>query len=211
MRKGLLLICMCLLAGSALAQGTAGTIELTPSAGYWFGDTFKNGSIDGVNFDVRIDDAPAYGLRVAYKLTDTWAVDGFLARTHADLSTGQSGMFGGRNRIGTMNLTTGEIGMEAAFGHQRFVPFLGASIGAMNMDPDFQGLSSETRFVTAVGTGFKLFFTPSVALRLDWRGHFVSMSNNNHHHGHCDHDWDCGGNNDWLSFTEVGLGLSFAF
>ena len=81
MRKGMIFIGLFLLAGSALAQGTAGTVELTPLAGYWFGDTFTRGTISGVNFDVRIDDAPAYGVRIAYKFTDVWALDGLMSCT----------------------------------------------------------------------------------------------------------------------------------
>jgi hypothetical protein len=212
MRKGMIFIGLCLLAVSALAQGTAGTVELTPTAGYWFGDTFTKGSINGINVDLRIDDAPAYGVRIAYKVTDTFAIDGLLVHSRADLSTGQGALFGGRDKVGNMDLNTGEIGLEAAFGHKRFVPFIGTSVGAMNMDPDLAGLSSETRFVAALGAGFKLFFTPQVALRFDWRAHAVSVNDNSHHrHDNCDHNWDCGGDSSWLTFREVALGLTFAF
>lgn len=210
MRKALLIIGMLLVAGSSFAQGTAGTVELTPTAGYWFGDTLARGSTDAFEFDVNIDDAMAYGLRVSYRFTDNWALEGFLSRSRADLSTGHGELFGGKDKVGDIDLTVGELGFEGSFGHSRLVPFLAAGIGAMNLDPDLQGMSADTRFMANFGGGFKLFFTPQVALRFDWRGHFVNIGDR---HEDCDwwDDHNCGYNDEWITFTEVGLGLAFVF
>ena len=210
MRRSLLVLSLILASSPVLAQGTPNTVEVTPTIGYWFGDTISRGAIDTVPFDVTVDDAPSYGVRVAYRFTPNWAFEGFLARSRADLVTGHSELFSGRNRIGRMDMTTAEANMEVSFGHSRLVPFLAGGIGAMRLDPTlFAGaggsLSADTRLVGDFGGGLKLFFTPRVALRFDWRGHSVNI-NNNHDCG-----WwgDCHYDRNWLTFTEVGLGLTF--
>jgi hypothetical protein len=199
-----------LLAPWTFAQGEPGTVELTPTAGYWFGDTLAKGTTGAFPFDVTIDDAPGYGARLAYRFAPNWALEGFLARTRADLVTGSDQLFGGRTKIGDIDLTTGELSIEGSFGKSRLVPFFAGGVGAMRLDPKVAGTSADTRFVGNIGGGFKLFFTPQVALRLDARWHSVEVGNNSYHDCYRHNDWNCY-NNDWISFFELGLGLTFVF
>ena len=73
----------------------------------------------------------------------------------------------GLSKLGTMDMTTAEVNMEVAFGHSRFVPFLGGGVGAMRLDPTLHvegangSLSADTKFVGDFGVGFKLFFSRS--------------------------------------------------
>jgi opacity protein-like surface antigen len=210
MRRLLFVLCLAVAAPWAFAQGTPNTVELTPTVGYWFGDTISRGTINTVPFDVTVDDAPSYGLRIAYRFTPSGAFEGFLARGRADLITGHRELFGGQTRVGRMDMTTAEANMEVSFGHSRLVPFLAGGIGAMRLEPTLDAagggtLSSDTRFVGDFGGGLKLFFTPQIALRLDWRGHSVNIDNRS------DCSWwgDCSYDRNWLTFTEVGLGLTF--
>jgi opacity protein-like surface antigen len=210
MKRLVVLLASLLVAASSMAQGRQGTVELTPFVGYWLGDTISRGTVSGADFDMKIDDATAYGLRLGYKLTANWAVDWLLAHEDADLITGNGGLFGGSNRLGTMKLTTGELGVEGAFGHSRLVPFIGGGIGLTRMDPDIAGMSSATRFTAAFGAGLKLFLTPGIALRFDWRGHSINVGND---HGGCDWWHDCGDyyRHNWITLQELSLGLTFAF
>ncbi len=202
-----------LVASGAFAQGTPNTIELTPTVGYWFGDTISQGTVNNINFDMTINDAASYGLRVAYRFNPMWAVEGYLAKERADLVTGRGDFFGGRSKLGTMDVTTAEVNMEVTFGHGRFVPFLGGGVGAMRLAPSLTvegsntSLTADTKFVGDFGAGFKLFFSPQVALRFDWRGHSVNMNSER------DCDWwsDCHNDRNWLTFSELALGLTFVF
>jgi opacity protein-like surface antigen len=214
MRRILIAVCCVMAAPLALAQGTPNTIELTPTVGYWFGDTISRGAVNNVDFDMTINDAASYGLRVAYRFTPNWAVEGYLARERADLVTGRGELFGGISRIGRMDMTTAEANMEVSFGHGRFMPFLGGGIGAMRLAPTLNvdggnaNLAAETKFVGDFGVGFKLFFSPKLALRFDWRGHSVNINTQND----CDGWWDdCHYDRNWLTFAEVALGLTFVF
>ena len=215
MKRLLLVLAALFLATSvAQAQGTPNTVELTPTAGYWFGDTISRGVINNVDFDVTVDDAPSYGLRIAYRFAPNFALEGFLARERADLVTGHKELFGGITKVGRMDMTAAEANFELSFGHSRLVPFIVGGIGAMRLDPTIdtgQGttsnLSADTRFMGDFGGGLKLFFSPEVALRFDWRGHSVNVDNRRN----CDWWGSCSYDRNWLTFTEVGLGLTFVF
>lgn len=206
MRKFALAVAALLFAPLCFAQ-PAGTVELTPTVGYWFGDTLARGITPQFDFDVNIDDAPAYGLRLGYKFSDTWGIEGGVFHERADLSTGHNELFGGRNKIGNIDLTTGEIGFAATFGHNRLLPFIAGGIGAQYMNPDLAGMSSDTRFAGHFGGGFKVFFNPQVALRFDGRWHWINVGN-----GEDCHWWEsCDTTGDWIRFGELSLGLSFVF
>lgn len=207
MKKMIVFVSGLALSLSAWAQ-TQGSVELAPTVGFWLGDTIARGVSPNFSFDVTVDDAPAYGLRLGYRFAPNWAVDLALFRERADLVTGRRELFGGREKIGEIDLTTLEVGLEGSFGHRRVVPFLAGGIGATHLDPKFGNASSDTRFTANFGGGFKIFFTPELALRFDWRGHSVHVGSDR---DHCDW-WDaCDDRGEWLTFTEVGLGLSFVF
>lgn len=196
------------LSSVCFAQGTPGTVELTPTVGYWFGDTLARGTVNQFDYDVTIDDATQYGLRLAYRFTEHWALEGTVMHGSADMVTGRKELFGGQNKIGSIDLTSGEVGFEGSFGHSRLVPFIAGGLGGMYFDPNLAGMSSDTRFSANFGGGFKLFFSPQVALRFDWRAHSVNVGNNR---DNCDWWHDCSYNQDWITFKEVGLGLTFVF
>jgi hypothetical protein len=197
----------------AWAQGTPGSVELAPTAGYWFGDTLSEGTTGIFDFDVTIDDAPSYGLRLGYRFAPNGALEGHYGQVRADLVTGDDELFGGQQKVGEIDLTVAEIGVEGSFGSARLVPFLAGGIGAMWLDPDLSGASSDTRFVGNFGGGLKLFLSPQIALRFDARLHSVLIGENDDRD--CDdwddwEEWDCR-YNDWLNFGELSLGLSFVF
>ena len=199
---------LCVATPAALAQGHAGGIELTPTVGYWFGDTLAQGTVNTFDFDVTVDDTSVAGLRISYRFTENWAVEGGLMRFDADLVTGREELFGGAEKLGKIRGDVAEIGFEGSFGSSRLVPFLAGGIGGVRLDPSMPNASSDTRFVGHFGAGFKLFFTPALALRVDWRGHSANVRS-----GSDDCDWweRCSYEDRWLTFKELSLGLTFAF
>jgi len=209
MRKWLCAAVVALAASTALGQGTEGSVELTPTAGYWFGDTLVRGTTGIFDFDVTIDDAKAYGLRLGYRFTPNWALEGYFARSNADLVTGDDELFGGQEKIGEIDLTVAEVGVEGSFGSSRLVPFLAGGVGGMRLDPDLPGSSADNQFLGYLGGGFKLFLTPQLALRFDARWHSVNVGESD---DNCDwwDDWDCH-EDEWITFGELALGLSLVF
>lgn len=209
MRKFCLGLVILLTASGAWAQAREDSVEFTPTVGFWFGDTLARGVQEGYDFDVTIDDDVAYGFRVGYNFSPNWALTGSLSRERADLVTGSENLFGDANVLGRIDLTTAEIGFEGAFGHSRLVPLFNVGVGVMNLDPDSANMRSDTDFVAHIGTGFKLFFTPNMAFRFDFRGHAVNVGNR----GRDDCDWwgDCSDSKDWIGLRELAIGLSFVF
>jgi len=210
MRKVLVTLAVLLMSSWCLAQGKAGTIELTPVVGYWFGDTLATGSTTGYDFPIEVDDAPSFGLRLGYRIHPNWAVEWAIFHENADLKSGQD-LALPAVPIGEIDLDTLEIGFEGDLGHSRFVPFLAGGIGLMHMDPSLPGLETDTRFVGHFGPGFKIFFSPEVAFRFDWRVHSVNVGGQRN--DHCDWWEDCGWDyeDNWTGFNEVSVGLTFAF
>lgn len=209
MRRWLIVPALLLIAPFGFAQGTAGSVELTPLAGYWFGDTLARGTTGAFDFNVTIDDAPAFGLRLGYRFASNWAIEALVARSNADLVTGAGELFGSRGeKIGEVDVTIAELGVEASLGARRLVPFIAGGFGATHLDPDLGNMGSDTRFTGHFGGGFKLFFSERIALRFDGRWHAVDVGNRSR-----DCDWwdDCVDNDDWLVFKEVALGLTFVF
>jgi hypothetical protein len=198
-----------LVAAGAWAQMPEESVEFTPTVGFWFGDTLARGVQEGYDFDVTIDDDFAYGFRVGYSFTSNWALTGSFLYERANLITGSGEFLGNTNVLGKIDMTTAEIGFEGAFGHSRLVPIFNLGVGVMNMDPDSANMRSDTNFVAYMGTGFKLFFTPNVAFRFDFRGHAVNVGKNSHE----DCDWwgDCSDSEDWIGLRELAIGLSFVF
>lgn len=197
----------------ASAQGQAPAFELTPTAGYWYGDTLSEGTTGIFDFDVTIDDAPSYGVRLAYRFTPALALELSYSDSTADMVTGEDELFGGEEKIGEIDVQVAEIALEGSFGTSRVVPFLAGGIGAMRLEPRLSGATADTRFVGNVGGGLKLFLTPQLALRIDARLHSVLVGENEERN--CDdwddwEDWDCR-YNEWLNFVEVAAGISIVF
>lgn len=209
MRKFQVGMLVLLVATGAWAQAREDSVEFTPTVGFWFGDTLARGVQQGYDFDVTIDDDVAYGFRVGYNFTSNWALAGSFSYERADLITGSENFLGDTNVLGRIDMTTAEIGFEGAFGHSRLVPIFNVGVGVMNLDPDSPNMRSDTDFVAHIGTGFKLFFTPNVAFRFDFRGHAVNVGKGSHE----DCDWwgDCSDSHDWIGLRELSIGVTFVF
>jgi len=209
MRKFHVGLLVMLVASGAWAQAREDSVEFTPTVGFWFGDTLARGVQEGYDFDVTIDDDVAYGFRVGYNFTSNWALTGAFSYERADLITGSENFLGDTNVLGRIDMTTAEIGFEGAFGHARLVPIFNVGVGVMNLDPDGANMRSDTDFVAHIGTGFKLFFTPNVAFRFDFRGHAVNVGKSDH--DDCDWWGDCSDSNDWIGLRELSIGITFVF
>lgn len=205
MRKMLIVVILMLAAPLCFAQ-RPGSVELTPFAGYWLGDTLLQGYDAGYPFDIEIDDAPAYGLRLAYRFHDNWGLEWGLYRNQADLVGGGGSAFAD-TKVGEIDIIGADINFEATFGHSRMRPFLIGGIGVARLDPDLAGLSSDTQFVGNFGAGFKLFFSPEFAFRFDWRAHSINVGDGD---SECDW-WDCDYESEWTTLNELSVGFTFVF
>jgi len=82
------------------------------------------------------------------------------------------------------------------------------SIGATNINPDLQGLDSETAFSTSFGGGVKVFFGKHVGMRFEGRGYYTILDTNSNDGG-CDYYCYDYGEDMWQSEFSAGLIMRF--
>ncbi|PLX40864.1 MAG: outer membrane beta-barrel domain-containing protein [Deltaproteobacteria bacterium] len=128
------------------AAPTKGTVELSPFMGYtWFDD------------DLSIDDAPTFGLRFGYFLSDQWEAElaGYFV----------SSEYKGGDDV---NIFSSDLDILYNFqGYGQWLPYLGAGLGVARFDPQEGGADYE--FTGNVGGGIRYFVTEDVAIRGDIR------------------------------------------
>ena len=72
--------------------------------------------------------------------------------------------------------------------------------------------ATDTRFVSSIGGGIKMFVTPQLAIRVDGRYRSAFLSSNDHYdHEGCGYDCYYYSDSSWYGSGEVSGGLTFAF
>ena len=204
-----------LISSAASAQVVrAGTVEISPFAGYLFGGTFDRGTTAIFNQDVDVADHFDFGGKVAYNVTSKFGFEAIYTRseTHFESHNHNDGLFGGSG-----NQTLGDLDIDYFlgtmiwnFGHERWVPFASFGAGVAHLVPHVEPIHStaDTRFSMTVGGGVKVFFDRHFGMRFEGRYYGTSLPDHgcdsHDHHDHCN-------NNGWLSNGDVTGGLVFAF
>lgn len=136
-------------AGNLMAENRAGSFNITPFLGwYWF---------EG---DQPLDDAFTSGLALGYNITERWGVEAAGAWIWTDST---------RPNVGDTDAYYYRLDALYHFNPTgKFVPYVVAGVGAINVDP-YHGKDDTDTFVD-YGVGFKYFFHPDIAFRADVRG-----------------------------------------
>ena len=225
MRRSLVfsLLACALLVGAvpALAQDRAGTFEISPFAGGYFGGrlygntvvTTTPGTTTTVGF-LEPDDDLTYGARLAYNVTRHFAFEFDWTSARTDLRTpNQFGVSPRNLRVGRLRQNVYEANMLFNFGRRRAVGYFGLGAGAATLDRTDAAVDpmSRTRLTANVSAGAKFFFTPRVGLRLDGRYRVLDQQSDSGSRS-CDHDGGCSDRwNRWSYNGELTGGLVFAF
>lgn len=139
----------------AFARINDGTWEV---GGYVANEKFSNSA--------ELKDVLALGARGAYFIKANHGVE-----IDFDTGSGDSRTTGGPS-VDVTRLTVGYIHNITLKGKDKFTPFVKFNYGKIDLD---NGTDSASRNLIGVGGGFRYFYTPRVALRLDgriyrWRG-----------------------------------------
>ncbi|HJW14310.1 MAG TPA: outer membrane beta-barrel protein [Thermoanaerobaculia bacterium] len=203
------------------AQIRAGTVEINPFGGYFFGGRFPAGSNGLFTSKVDIDDHATYGGRIGWNITSLFEAEAQFSRTDTHfVSPGGDVLFGSAGtRLGdlTIDYTLGYVTFN--FGHRRVVPYVTFGMGAARLDPDVcrvrpspcSNPGTDWRYTASAGGGIKTFVTPHFGFRLDGRYYGTLLRSDD-----CDSTRGCDRNhdhnrNDWLSNGDINGGLIFAF
>jgi hypothetical protein len=209
------------LAGQAAAQDRAGSFEISPFAGGYFGGrlygntvvTTTPGTTTTFVF-LEPDDDLTYGVRLAYNVTRHFAFEFDWTSARTDLRTpNQFGVSPRNLQVGRLRQNAYEANMLFNFGKRRAVGYFGLGAGVATLDRTDATVDpmSRTRFTANVSAGAKFFFTPRVGLRLDGRYRVLDQQSDSGNRS-CDHDGICSDRwNRWSYNGELTGGLVFAF
>ncbi len=195
---------------SARAQIREGTVELNGFAGYLVGGHF--GDVPGTplyQYGYRLDvgDDVNYGGRIGYNFTNVFEAELEYARTptHLEIDPFRSDL---------PNVTFSDFTiqyymayMTFNFGRGRSVGFFTIGGGAANFSPATLSGASKTFGTAAIGGGYKYFFNPHFALRLDAKLYSTAVGS---HDFYCGYGYYCHGTTWVTNFVPSG-GFIVAF
>lgn len=179
-------------------------IELTPFIGYRFGGEFENYS---TRQEYSLASAESYGFTFDFPTSDETKIELLVSRQPTDIKT--SGDLG-TQRI-SVDMTYYQVGaLYQPSDDEKVQPFVGATIGATHMKPDYPDTNSETEFSMTFVGGVKLHLSEHIGIRLDGRL-FATFVNTNSAifcgGGGC--TFGFGGNALWQGEATAGLIIAF--
>jgi hypothetical protein len=210
----LLIVLAAALAGaaSASAQLRSGTVELNGFAGYLFGGSFGDGdpySGYPYRYHVDIGDDLNYGGRIGYNFNSVFEAEFEYARTdtnfvrhanHSDVPNQDFGDLGLQYFMGYLTFN---------FGHGRGVPYFTIGGGAADFKATFPDVTTSTKTygTAAIGGGYKYFFNPHFALRVDGRLYSTALGDRTFY---CGYGYTCTYTN-WITNFVANGGVILAF
>jgi len=197
MRKLLLLLVLILVTPSLFAQDDSwrdrggrrypdrcdnrreNTFELTPFVGYsWGGTLNKDTGLFNQNAD--LESSANYGINLGIPIGSNLKLALLVDRQSTSLTTSGGSIFGHNTRLGDIDVTYYQAGLEVPFAFGRgAIPYVVVTAGVANLDPKVPGASAANRFSTSAGLGVKVPINRNAGLRFEGRGLFTSTSNNN--------------------------------
>lgn len=158
-----LLTAVFLLPLAARAEIKAGSVEVSPFAGYYFFDKAQN-----------LKSSPVIGGRVGYNFTNQFGLEGTLEfiKSSVDdksVTATQEGQF--TSPIDKVRLTSYNLDLVYhLLPEGKFNPFLVAGYGASHYDPK---INNKNMSVVNFGVGAKYWLADNIALRVDLRDNLV--------------------------------------
>jgi hypothetical protein len=218
MRKAALITLLLLIPASSLfAQDWRGRrydtpadskFDLTPFVGYRWGGTIYTDQTNLYGQNVDLQSSANYGVSLGIPVSRTGMKLEFLV-DRQDTNVGKGGgLFTPSNNYGNFNVTYFHGGLLIPFARSRTAtPYVVVSAGITNLDPAQSGVQSSNKFSAAAGVGVNVPINPQLGLRVEFRGFYTPMGNNNHNCYSCAFDTY---NHD-LSQGETKVGLSLKF
>ena len=181
--------------------------EITPFGGYRYGGTIYADRSQLYNFDAEVESGGNIGVNVGIPIGGTPMKLELMVNQQRTFLTGSGGLFDPGVRLDDFDITYYHAGLQVPFGNPRAaaVPFIVLSGGVANLRPDIRGVEAEHRFSASAGIGVKVPFNRNVGLRVEARGYFTSLGDDD-----CRSCYYYDNYNDlYQGETNVGLVISF--
>lgn len=152
------------------------SVELTPFAGFTWGGTIYAEDTRLFRFDADAESSASFGAAVGIPIGDDgMKLELMASRQMTELQAG-SGLFTGGGDIADIDITYLHAGVQVPFSPSRTVtPYFVVSAGLANIDPDVAGASAENRFSASAGGGVKVPLSRNLGIRLEGRGYFTAL------------------------------------
>ena len=170
---------------------TRGRFELTPTFSYNFGGAYSGDGGTSLDLDLESADSDAYGVAFGIALSPRVQIELLASRQQTELGVTYLSILGYQVRPVDFDVTYFHVGGLFQWGDGRIHPFVVASLGIAQLNPDLReayGTHAENKFSGSIGGGLKIFFTDNIGLRLEGRGFWTLLDGNN-----TEFDWgdDC--------------------
>jgi len=180
--------------------------ELTPFVGYrWGGTVFADNTLF-FSEDLQVEASPSFGAEIGIPLGGTGLKVTLIANHQASQLETDGGLFEPEDDIADFDVTYFHGGLQIPFARSsNVIPYAIVSAGLTRLDPQLSGVSDETRFSASGGVGVKLPMSRNFALRLEGRGFYTALEDNQEC-GFCDYFVDQN-----FYQGEVNVGFTFSF
>jgi len=180
--------------------------ELTPFIGYRWGGTIFADQTFVFTQDLDVKNSANIGINLGIPLGDSGMKLELMANHQSSELETERGLFEPTNGVADIDITYLHAGLQIPFARSRnLTPYVVASAGITNLDPQLGGVSDETRFSASAGIGIKAPISNNLAFRFEGRGYYTALEDQSDCRI-CDYYY----NRDFYQ-GEVNLGLIFSF
>jgi opacity protein-like surface antigen len=180
--------------------------ELTPFVGYRWGGTIFADQTFLFTQDLDVKNSANFGINLGIPLGESGMKLELMANHQSSELETDRGLFQPTNGIADIDITYLHAGLQIPFARSRnLTPYVIASAGIANLDPQLGGVSDETRFSASAGIGIKAPISNNVSFRFEGRGYYTALEDQSDCRI-CDYYY----NRDFYQ-GEVNLGLVFSF
>ena len=180
--------------------------ELTPFLGFRWGGTIFADQTFVFGQDVDVEPSANFGVSFAIPLGDTGMKLELMANRQSSQLETDAGLFEPDDEVADIDVTYLHAGLQIPFARSRnATPYVVASAGIANLDPQISGVSAEQRFSASAGIGVKVPMSRALSFRFEGRGYFTALEEDDDC-TICDYYY----NEDFYQ-GEVNAGLVFSF
>lgn len=185
-----------------VASARPGRYEITPTVGYRAAGDFDVDDVQILEDSFETDEGTALGLTFDIPLNDVLSLELLANRQKTELiATG--GLFEDAEQVADFDIDYYQVGLVAQFGNGQIHPFVAVGLGVARLSVDLAGTIDEDRPAGSLGGGVKIYFGEHVGLRLEGRGYYVGLDD--------DDDSERWEDEDSLTQVEASVGLILAF
>ncbi len=180
--------------------------ELTPFIGYRWGGTIFADQTFVFTQDLDVKNSANVGINLGIPLGQSGMKLELMANHQSSELETDRGLFEPTAGVADIDITYLHAGLQIPFARSRnLTPYVVASAGIANLDPQLGGVSDETRFSASAGIGIKAPISNNLSFRFEGRGYYTALEDQSDCRI-CDYYY----NRDFYQ-GEVNLGLVFSF